>query len=383
MIYLNNCATSYPKPPGVVQAVSKSLESIPHEEGRGLDRGEDIVGLLRAELTDFLHAVRSERLILTTSATHGLNMVIQGIFENGRKNHCVTTKLEHNSVLRPLTHLRNKGRIEVDFISLQEAVLYPEALVEKIKDKTGLVVINHASNVTGDITPIRELASLCYERGIPCLIDASQSIGSRVELDMRLLPGNVIILFTGHKGLYGPSGTGGFYIGEEIEDFQPILQGGTGIRSDLMTQPDDLPLRFETGTPNLPGYAGLLEGLRFVRDKGVKKISSHKHALIQSLHNHLADLPGITTYPAIKGDFSAGALSFNIEGWNPEDVGFALDQSFGIICRTGLHCAPLIHEEIGSAPLGTVRLSVSFFTTMDEIDHAVEALKHLAGLRKG
>ncbi len=366
MIYLNNCATSYPKPPGVVQAVSKSLESIPHEEGRGLERGEDIVGQLRAELTDFLHAVRSERLILTTSATHGLNMVIQGIFENGRRNHCVTTKLEHNSVLRPLTHLRNKGMIEVDFISLQDAVLYPEKLVEKIRDKTGLVVINHVSNVTGDITPIREL-----------------SIGSSVELDMRLLPGNVIILFTGHKGLYGPSGTEGFYIGEEIEDFPPVLQGGTGIRSDLMTQPDDLPLRFEAGTPNLPGYAGLLAGLRFVRDKGVKKIGSHKHALIQSLYNHLADLPRITIYPAIKSDFSAGVLSFNIAGWNPEDVGFALEQSFGIICRAGLHCAPLIHEEIGSAPLGTVRLSVSFFTTMDEIYRAAEALHHLAGIRKG
>jgi cysteine desulfurase/selenocysteine lyase len=383
MIYLNNCATSYPKPPRVVEAVRKSLESIPNEKGRGFDRGEDIIGLLRNELTEFLHAMRPERLILTTSATYGLNMIIQGIFENGRKNHCVTTKLEHNSVLRPLTHLRNKGMIEVDFISLQDAVLNPEAFVEKITDKTGLVVVNHASNVTGDITPIRELACICHERNIPCLIDASQSIGSSVELDMQLLPGNVIILFTGHKGLYGPSGTGGFYIGEEIEDFQPILQGGTGIRSDLMTQPEDLPLRFEAGTLNLPGYAGLLEGLRFVREKGVKTIGSYKHALIQSLYNHLADFPGITTYPAIKGDFSAGVLSCNIAGWNPEDVGFALDQSFGIICRTGLHCAPLIHEEIGSAPMGTVRLSVSFFSTMDEIDRAAEALKHLVGIRKG
>lgn len=383
MIYLNNCATSYPKPPGVVQAVRKSLESIPNEKGRGLDRGEEIIELLRNELKEFLHAVQSERMILTTSATHGLNMVIQGIFENSRKNHCVTTKMEHNSVLRPLTHLRNKGRLRIDFLSLKDAVLNPDALVEKIRDDTGLVVINHASNVTGDITPIRELAYVCQEQSIPCLIDASQSIGSSVELDMRLLPGNVIIVFTGHKGLYGPCGTGGFYIGEEVEDFQPVLQGGTGIRSDLLTQPEDLPIRFEAGTLNLPGYAGLLEGLRFVREKKAKTIGSHKHALIQSLYDHLADFPGITTYPAMKGNFSTGVLSFNIAGWNPEDVGFALDQSFGIICRTGLHCAPLIHEEISSAPMGTVRLSASFFTTMDEIELAAEAVKKLAGMRKG
>lgn len=376
MIYLNNAATSYPKPDSVVTAVKNCLLQIPHEPGRGSERNKlDILTRCRSKIAGLFGIDDNARIILTSGATAALNMILQGLADQHLDSHCITSTIEHNSVLRPLNHLSKSHDLKISYIPVKKA--YDLAEFEKILQKSTIfVVLNHVSNVTGTILPVTEIAAWCNQKGIPFIIDASQSAGS-INIDVQELPQNVILVFTGHKGLMGPMGTGGFYLGKDIELFSPLLQGGTGIRSDLLFQPVELPLYYESGTMNLPGFAGLVEGINFIIEIGVHRIGEHKHKILNHLYQLLYDLKGVTFYLPINQTFAGGVFSFNITGWHPEDLGYVLQESFEIINRTGWHCAPLIHKEIGSLPGGTVRLSCSWFNTRDEIEATAAAIKNV------
>lgn len=374
MIYLNNAATSYPKPDSVVSATIDSLLKIPYEPGRDSKKNElDVLTRCRSKLAELFQIENVTRIILTSGSTSALNMVIQGLNQKQINKHCITSTQEHNSVLRPLNHLTKSHDLKISYISATQ--LYNLTAFEKCLQKSTLfVVLNHVSNVTGTILPIKEIASWCSGKGLPLVIDASQSAGS-IDINVKELPQNIILAFTGHKGLMGPMGTGGFYLGTAIELFEPLMQGGTGIRSDLLYQPKELPLYYEAGTMNLPGFAGLAAGINFVNEIGVKQIGLHKHLLFETLNKLLYKLEEIIFYSPLDRNYAGGIFSFNINGWHPKDLGYVLHESFGIINRSGLHCASLIHQDIGSSPEGTVRLSCSWFNTLAEIEETTKAIK--------
>ena len=382
-IYLNNAATSYPKPESVIKAIEENLHNIPYEPGRMGGSGEDILALCRKSLAKLLNAKEVERVILTPGATYSLNLLILGLLNNKRNVHCLTTTIEHNSVLRPLNYISKRNNIEITHFPLEKDLdnkfyFDLDKFKMSFKENTELVIINHASNVIGIILPIEEISKICYERKIPLIIDTSQSIGC-IDIDISKLLGDVYIVFAGHKGLFGPAGTGGFYIKGKL--FEPIIQGGTGIRSDLMEQPKDLPIYYEAGTQNLSGFAGLRAGVEFVLKEKVENIGKRKSYLISHLIDLIKDIPTLKLFLPKDENFSAGVLSFKLEGWTPEEIGYIFEESFDIICRTGLHCAPLVHKNIGSLPEGTVRISVSIFNKEEDINLCAKAIRTLAQVK--
>lgn len=376
MIYLNNAATSFPKPATVLMAVMNALGQIPVEAGRGgVANGVDIPTQCRHEISRLFRIPDANRIILTAGATTALNYVIHGLAHALSATHGITSIYEHNSVLRPLNHLAEMQPFNITYIRWRE--LSDQARLQSyLNQSPAFMVLNHVSNVTGAILPIISIANQCAENGLPLVIDVSQSAGA-IDIDVTAWPENVILVFAGHKGLFGPMGTGGFYLGPAVPLFKPLLQGGTGIRSDRLLQPLELPRYYEAGTMNLPGLAGLTAGLQFIQEIGVSRIGAHKHHLLTRLKAQLDHSPRLTIYEPRQQDYSAGVLAFNIAGWPPADLGILLQDAFGIICRTGLHCAPLIHEEIGTAPAGCVRLSCSWFSTEAEIDAAAEAINQI------
>jgi cysteine desulfurase family protein len=377
MVYLNNAATSFPKPDAVIHAVTQNLVNPPQEPHRGTVPGADPGDLLqrcRATIAALFNIQNASRIILTSGSTLALNYIIHGFVARRPVSHCLTSVQEHNSVLRPLNFWYAKGKLTVQYLSLPE-IFNLDSFKQSLRQPIDFVILNHASNVTGSILPVLEIANLCAENQIPLVIDASQSAGC-LEIDVSQFPGNLVLVFTGHKGLMGPQGTGGFYLGEGIDLFEPFLQGGTGIRSDLVQQPSGLPVYYEAGTPNLPGFTGLTAGVDFVRQIGVSRIGAHKDRLLRILKARL--VAAIQVHAPATDDFRAGILSLSLAGWSPEDVGLALSQSFQISTRTGLHCAPLIHPAIGTWPLGTVRLSNSWFTTESEIEYVAQAINSIA-----
>jgi len=376
MIYLNNAATSFPKPHTVIEAVNNCLQQIPNEPGRvNAAQTMDILSLCRYRIGEFFQIEDLNRIILTPGSTYSLNYVIHGLARDHSKAHCITSVIEHNSVFRPLNHLAKDNNLSITYLTPAE-IFDLQSVKTAIKSSTRFIVLNQASNVTGTILPIQEIAQLCAELEIPIIIDASQSAGS-MEINVKEMPGNLILVFTGHKGLMGPPGTGGFYIGPEVKLFEPILQGGTGIRSDLLFQPNDLPIYYEAGTMNLPGFAGLAEGIRFVREVGVSTIGRHKQRLLTHLKDLIKPSDALTIYEPLDNNYTGGVFSFSIRDWKPDDIGQIFQESYDIIVRTGLHCAPLIHQHIGSWPKGTVRVSCSWFTTEQEIEKAGRVINQL------
>ena len=375
MTYLNNAATTYPKPPAVVDAVARALREPPVDPGRSSGR-EDVVAACRRELAHLLSVNDPSRVILTPSATHALNLVIRGLLSGNRKAHIVTTNLEHNSVLRPLEHLVEQEEAEISYLAPDDdGRVSALEFLARLRDETALIAVNHASNVTGSIQPVESIADMAAEAGIPCLIDCSQSAGC-VDLDYSELPGKVFVALAGHKGLYGPTGTGALVVPDE--QLTQLLVGGTGIQSERRLHPPQLPLRHEAGTPNLPGLAGLAEGVRFVRSEGVHRLGEHRAELIHELRGRLGEIEGVRRSPLAGNDGRAGVVSFTIAGWDPEDLGFALHESFGIVTRSGLHCAPRIHSSLGTTPRGNVRISVGAFNTMEDVSRVCEALEAMS-----
>jgi cysteine desulfurase/selenocysteine lyase len=293
-------------------------------------------------------------------------------------DHIITSSMEHNSVMRPLRALEQRG-VEVTVVQCSsEGFLHPPDVETAIKPNTKIIVLNHASNVVGTILPIAEAGEIARRHSLLLLVDAAQTAGAYpidVEADKVDL-----LAFTGHKSLLGPMGIGGLYIGERVKlrELEPLMRGGTGSRSELEEQPDFLPDMLESGTPNVVGIAGLLAGIRFVLERGVDEIRRHEVELTQRLIEGLLAIPGVTVHGSHDAQRQTATVSFNIEGLAPSEVGLRLDEEYGILCRVGLHCAPAAHKTIGTFPVGTVRFGLGVFNTLEEVETALEAVRQLA-----
>lgn len=380
MIYFDNAATSWPKPPQVKEAMNRFMEEVGANPGRsGHFRSIEaarIVFETREALSVLFHVKDSSRIVFTLNATESINLALKGLLKPG--DHVITSSMEHNSVMRPLRDLERKG-IELTVAPcFDDGTLDAKEVERKIQSNTKMVVLNHASNVTGTLLPIEEVGLIARKYNLLFLVDAAQTAGAYpidIEKD-----GIDLLAFTGHKSLYGPQGTGGLVIGERIKEKEmiPLKQGGTGSRSEFEEQPDFLPDCFESGTPNGVGLAGLLAGVQFVLEKGVEQIRQNEMALIIKLIKGLKKIPQVKLYgPELQEDQIA-TLSFNFAHLSPSNGALRLEKEFGILCRPGLHCAPAAHHTLGTFPEGTIRFGLSAFNTEAEIETAIQAVSQIS-----
>jgi cysteine desulfurase/selenocysteine lyase len=372
-IYMNNAATSWPKPPEVHEALAASLSSPPFGSGRTTgNQGEDYVTQARGELSDFLAADPPEHVVFTHNATDALNLLIQGFLAGVPKGGDVlTTGLEHNSVLRPLHEYRQQGRIRLSILPFEDGRVHPETVKAAIRPGTKLMVMTHGSNVLGTLQDIRTIGEILQERGIYVIIDGAQTAG-HVPIRLQDLPLDAFV-FTGHKALLGVPGTGGFYL-KEPEAILPVRFGGTGTNSRSLSHPREMPERFEAGTPNTTGLAALAAGVRFLRTRGIAPLAEKAERQTSFILRELGKEPTIILY---QGHPELPIIAFNIQGLRNEDVGFMLARAYGIVTRTGLHCAPLMHQAIDGGE-GCVRLSLSWATTDEECRIAANAIREIA-----
>jgi cysteine desulfurase/selenocysteine lyase len=380
MIYLDNAATSWPKPEAVQEAVLRCLREVGANPGRSGHRlaneAERIRLDAREALAELLGVRDPMRVVFTSNATAALNLVIRGLLPPG--SHALTTGMEHNAVMRPLRALEQLG-VTVSVAPCEpDGTLDPDTLDEHIRPLTRLIVANHASNVCGTILPIRAIGAVARQYGIPFLVDAAQTVGCHPA---DLATDNVDLLaFTGHKGLLGPTGTGGLAIHDDldIDKLPPLICGGTGSRSEQEYQPDFLPDKYEGGTPNIVGLAGLVASVRYVLDRGVDEIGAHERMLTQRLIDGLREIPGVRVFGTQDANRQTAVVSFTVDGQSASDIAHALDERYEIMCRPGLHCAPRAHQTLGTLPDGTIRFAPGPFSTEAEIDQAVEAVAKLA-----
>ena len=370
MIYLDSAATTLQKPEKVAAASAWAISHLA-SPGRGGHRpamaAADTAFACREEAARLFHMDDPERVVFTFNATHGLNIAIKTLARPGSR--VVVSGYEHNAVTRPLHALDVDLRVARGPLFNQEATL--EAFRRELARGVDLAVCTHVSNVFGFILPVEEIAALCREREVPLIIDASQSAGC-VPVDFETL-GAAFIAMPGHKGLYGPQGTGLLLCGT---DPTPLLEGGTGSESKRQTMPEFLPDRLEAGTHNITGIAGLLEGLRFLRRRGVERIAAQEGELIRRMGDGLRAMPAVEAFQSRSPAVQAGVLSFRVKGRDCEEIGEALG-SRGIALRAGLHCAPLAHESGGTLETGTLRASVSAFNNSREIDQFLQAVREL------
>jgi cysteine desulfurase/selenocysteine lyase len=378
LIYMDNGATSYPKPEKVYTFMDAFYREFGVNPGRSgydlcMETGT-LVDQTRRELTTFFNGDNPDRLCFSYNSTDALNLIIFGMLEKG--DHVVTTTLEHNAVLRPLYHLIQDFGVEVDHIPFDgKGFVDPEEFSKKFKSNTRLVVVNHASNVVGTVQPIEAIGRICKEADITFAIDASQSAG-KVPIDMKAM--NIdIVAFTGHKSLLGPTGIGGLCVREGIE-IRHTRAGGTGVKSAQHRHLDEYPYRLEYGTVNVQGVAGLHAGLQWILDKGVGTIHSQEMVLTRKLRDGLAAIEGVKLYCQEDLRDHIAVLSFNIVGLQALDTSTMLDGEYNIACRSGLHCAPLVHEHLCTDKIGgSVRLSIGPFTTDAHIDKVIEAVSQI------
>lgn len=375
-IYLDNAATSWPKPPGVAAAMTECLNTAGGNPGRSGHRLSLAAGRVmyevREALAELLGAPDPLRIIFTHNATAALNLALAGLLRTGQRVVC--TSMEHNAVMRPLRALAQSG-VQLEVVACaSEGTLDPAAMARAVTPGTRLVVVNHASNVTGTLAPVAAVAEVVRRAGALLLVDATQTAGA-YPIDMGAL-GIDILAFTGHKGLLGPPGTGGLILGERVDpaELAPLMRGGTGSRSEEEVQPEDLPDKYESGTPNFAGIAGLGVGLAFVRARGVAALRAHEMEMANVLREGLQAISGVTVYEPSDPEQRVAVVSFTAAGLPVSEIGFQLDEEFGVLSRVGLHCAPAAHRTIGTFPGGTVRLAPGVFTTADEVRAAAAAI---------
>jgi cysteine desulfurase / selenocysteine lyase len=377
-VYLDNAATSWPKPKAMMEAMAQFNNAVGANPGRSGHRlsveASRVVYDARELIAGLIGAPDPLSTMFTKNATEAINTVLFGVLKPD--DHVVTSGMEHNSVMRPLRFLERQG-VELSVIPCSPAgELDPNDARRCLKRNTKAVVMTHASNVTGTIFPIDALARVAHEAGAILIVDAAQTAGS-IPVDV-VRTGIDILCFSGHKSLFGPQGTGGFYIRKGLEDLvSPLMRGGTGSASELEEQPEFLPDKFESGTPNALGLAGLAAGVRHVLDLGIGSIRRKETNLTQRFLEGVRGIPGVTLYGLSNLDQRTAVVSFNIAGMSPSDVAFQLDEEFAILSRPGLHCAPSAHRTIGTFPQGTVRFSFGFFNTENEIDRSLEAIEQL------
>lgn len=366
--YLNNAAEGWPKAPGVVQAVSEALTVADGDSERDTGPGTGLVHACRLRTAALLGVGDCNRIAFTSNATHALNLAILGL-NLGKDSLVVTSAAAHNSVLRPLERLRREANVRVQIVDCDAtgSVLEDDYLAA-LRCEPQLVVLNHRSNVTGRVEDAPRLFAQAHAAGARTLLDACQSIG---HLDCKAdeLSAEMVV-FNGNKGLHGPTGIGVLYVAPGL-DLHQVVVGGTGVRSDLAMHPPEMPMRLEAGTPNVAGLAGFEAALAWHAEHGAGHRSREK-ARAAALREGLKRIPGITLAGG-EGE-CGGIISIQLAGWSVAELGHCLQQSFGVTCRSGLHCAPLIHQAIGTAPEGTLRLSLSGFTTELEIEEALDAV---------
>ncbi len=382
IIYLDNSATTYPKP----ESVYKFMDSFYRENGvspgrSGFDdaiKAEEMVMGTRKLLTEFFNAGGDVNRF-SYNASDSLNMIIQGLAMQG--DHVITTMLEHNSVLRPLHHLEMNGLIQVTHITFDEqGYINPDDIKKALRNNTKMAVINHCSNVIGTIQPIAEIGKICKEAGVLLVVDTTQSAGA-VPIDMQAM-GIDVVVFTGHKCLMGPTGIGGSYVMDNVP-VKYTRYGGTGVRSAQKTHLEEFPYRLECGTLNLLGVAGLNAGVKWILSNGIENIHNKEMELWNKLRNGIQNVENVITYCADGNENRNPVLCFNVKGFEAGDVGTILDVDYNIACRTGLQCAPNVHTVLGTDKIhGTVRLSIGPFNTEEQIDIAINAVKEIAELRK-
>ncbi|MHC4661316.1 MAG: aminotransferase class V-fold PLP-dependent enzyme [Planctomycetota bacterium] len=385
IVYLDNAATSWPKPPVMLEAITRFVNEVGANPGRSGHRlsveSERIRYETREAIAKVFNIEDPLRVAFALNATQGLNIAIFGLLQPG--DHVVTTSMEHNSVMRPLRALEKRG-VAVTVVRCDETGSLNVGDVERAirPEDTRLVVMMHASNVCGTIMPVRDVGELTRSVGIPLLVDAAQTAGC---YPIDIVEDNIDVLaFTGHKGLLGPAGTGGLVFNPDfdIDRIGSLMHGGTGSRSDTQFQPDFLPDKFESGTCNAVGLAGLGASVRWILNGGgVEKIRNHESGLAGKLISGLSAIEGVRVYGTGNPELQTAAVSFALDGVSLSDVGQRLNEEYEIMCRVGLHCSPAGHETLGTYPGGTVRLAVGPFNTEEEIDSAVEAVAKIAGGR--
>jgi cysteine desulfurase/selenocysteine lyase len=381
MIYLDNAATSFPKPKRVIDAVTRYLTEIGGNPGRAAHApAREASGLIertRRLLASLLGKVDPSRIIFTPSATVALNLAIKGLLKSS--DHVLTTSMEHNSVLRPLNGLAELGVTHSLIPCSSSGELDPADILPLIQPHTRLIVLVHASNVTGNLMPVGEVGKVARERGILLLVDAAQTMGKMAIDPEKLLVD--LLAGPGHKGLLGPMGTGFLYVKPGLE-LEPLWEGGTGTQSESLKQPQTWPERFESGTCNAPGLAGLAEGIAEVQQLGFAAIAAHEQRLVEILLDGLSQLPGIIVYGPKDHRFCTGTLAFNVQELECSEVAHILDTAYSIAVRSGLHCAPAAHRTIGTFPHGAVRVSVGPYNTEEEIHTLLEAVSKIVGFHR-
>lgn len=383
LIYFDNAATSFPKPAPVYTYMDQFFRRAGVNPGRSgydlcIEAGQ-LVEDTRRTLTRLFGGTDANRMVFTHNSTDSLNLALFGTLAQG--DHAISTMLEHNSVLRPLYHLERDSGVLVDYVPFdRNGFVDPDEIRKRFRPNTKVVAINHASNVIGTVQPVGEIGLMCRERGILLLVDASQTAG-KIPIDVGAMHID-LLAFTGHKSLFGPPGIGGLYVRDGVVVRQ-TRAGGTGVRSAVRHHLEEYPYRLEFGTPNLVGIAGLHAGVEWLAEHGQGAVHAHEMRLLKRLRDGLAGIDGVTLY-CQDGDLARhiAVLAFAVSGMDPQDVGMMLDVDHQIACRTGLHCAPLVHEQLGTSAHGAVRFSLGPFNTEEQVETAIGAVKEVSQLRK-
>lgn len=378
MIYLDNAATSFPKPEAVYVEMDKCLRTYCANPGRGSHTMSVIsattVTTTRERIANLLKIEDNLNISFTKNATEALNIAICGSLSSG--DHVITTCMEHNSVIRPLKTLEKYGGVRLSIVSADGlGRVDPQEIRRSINRRTKLIICTLSSNVNGIIMPVEEIGKIARDNGINYLIDASQGLGS-IELDINRVHANMVA-FPGHKGLLGPQGTGGLYVASQIK-LKPLMRGGTGSRSELLYQPEIMPDKLESGTLNTPGIAGLGAGLEFIQKNGIDKIRKKKDELTVRLFDGISRINNIKMFSSGSVEENSGIVAFNFEGVDSTEVSYQLDKQFKVECRAGLHCAPLAHSHFRTLNSGIVRLSVGCFNTNAEVDSVIQSINLIA-----
>lgn len=378
VIYLDHAATSWPKPASVTEAVMSVMLNDAANPGRGSHamavRASRVLFDARKQLAKLFNIKNPNDIAFASNTTMALNMAIKGFLKPG--DHVIATSVEHNSVRRPLYYLEQKIGIEVTYIEGDvTGNINVDDLNKQIRPNTSLVVVNHSSNLLGTIMPLADIAEIVRKHDIKLLVDAAQSAGI-LPIDVRAM-GIHMLAFPGHKGLLGPQGTGGLYIDPNLE-LEPLLHGGTGSQSEALEQPYVRPDRYEAGTQNTPGLAGLSKGVQHVLLEGVQNIHHKEWTLAQRLLHGLESIEGVKLLGPAIGEQRTGIVAFNLQSVDPSELSFILDQHYGIAIRAGFHCTPLAHACAGTSDTGAIRASVGIYTTEADVDALTDAIKEIS-----
>ena len=378
-IYLDNASTSFPKPKEVLDSINNFMINLGGNSGRGSSssslKSSHVTYNCREAVAQFFNFNKSENVIFTNNITSSLNILLNSIVQEGW--HVITSTMEHNSVLRPLFKLKEERNIELTVVQADNNGFVAAADIDNaIKDNTKLIILSQASNVTGNIQPLKEIGELCRKKSIYFIIDTAQSAGG-INVDFKELNCNALA-FTGHKGLLGPQGIGGFIIDDDLNDIaKPVFVGGTGSMSYSLVQPDFLPDKFESGTLNTPGIAGLYSAINYINKETINAIHTKEMYLSRLLLDDLNNMDYITLYGPNTTINRLSTFSINLNDMNSNEFSYYLDSKYNIITRTGLHCAPLAHKTIGTENMGTVRISIGYFNTVDDIKSLIDAIYHI------